>query len=85
MQVIKGDKEDALHLFAALVLAAALRAILHFIPVAGPFLAPFKGAFTANTDLGRKAILNPRSVCHNPHPKGDIQVERVEGSPYSYP
>jgi hypothetical protein len=24
-------------------------------------------------------------VCHNPHPKGDIQVERVEGSPYSYP
>jgi hypothetical protein len=24
-------------------------------------------------------------MCHNPHPKGDIQVERVEGSPYSYP
>jgi hypothetical protein len=85
MQVIKGDKEDALHLFANLVIPAALRAILHFIPVFGPFLAPLKGAFTANTDLGRKAILNPRSLCHNPHPKGDIQVERVEGSPYSYP
>ena len=83
--MIKGDKENALHLFASLVLAASLRAIFHFIPVAGPFLAPFKGAFTAQADLGRKAILDPRSVCHNPHPKGDIQVERVEGSPYSYP
>ena len=83
--MIKGDKEDALHLFASLVLAASLRAIFHFIPVAGPFLAPLKGAFAAFADLGRKAILDPRSVCHNPHPKGDIQVERVEGSPYSCP
>ncbi len=85
MQVIKGDKEDALHLFATPVIAAALRAIFHFIPVLGPLLSPFKGAFAAGTDLGRKAILDPRSMCHNPHLKGDIQVERVEGSPYSYP
>ena len=83
--MIKGDKENALHLFASLVIAAGLRAIFHFIPVSGPFLAPFKGAFAAGADLGRKAILNPRSMCHNPHPKGDIQVERVEGSPYSCP
>lgn len=79
MQVIKGDKEDALHLFAALVIAAALRAIFHFIPVFGPLLSPFKGSFTAQADLRRKAILHPRSMCHNPHPKGEIQVERVQG------
>ena len=79
MQVIKGDKEDALHLFAGLVIAAGLRAIFHFFPAAGPFFAPLKGAFAAGADLGRKAILDPRSMCHNPHPKGDIQVERVEG------
>ena len=85
MQVIKGDKEDALHLFAALVIPAALRAIFHFIPVFSPLLSPFKGAFAAQAELGRKAILYPRSMCHNPHPKGDIQVELVEGSPYSYP
>lgn len=79
MEVIKGDKEDALHLLAGLVIAAGLRTIFHFIPAAGPFLPPFKGAFAAQADFGRKAILDPRSMCHNPHPKGDIQVERVEG------
>ena len=81
--MIEGDKEDALHLFARLVLTAALRAIFHFIPVAGPFLAPFKGPFAAQADLGRKTILYPRSMCHNPHPKGDIRVERAQRSPYS--
>ena len=79
MQVIKRDKEDALHLLASLVFAADLRTIFHFIPAAGPFFPPFKGAFTAQADLRRKAILDPRSMCHNPHPKGDIRVERVEG------
>lgn len=79
MEVIKGDKEDALHLFASLVRAAGIRAIFHFIPIFGPLLPPLKGAFTAQAELGRKAILDPRSMCHNPHPKGDIQVERVEG------
>ena len=79
MEVIKGDKEDALHLFAGLVISAALRTIFHFIPVFGPFLTPFKGSFAAQADLRRKATLDPRSMCHNPHPKGDIRVERVEG------
>lgn len=79
MQVIKGDKEDALHLLSALVISAALRAIFHFIPVFSPLLPPFKGPFAAQADLRRKAILDPRSMCHNPHPKGDIRVERVEG------
>ena len=79
MQVIEGDKEDALHLFATFVIATALRAIFHFIPVFGPLLSPFKGPFAAQAELGRKAILDPRSMCHNPHPKGEIQVERVQG------
>jgi hypothetical protein len=79
MQVIERDKEDALQLFATLVIATGLRAIFHFIPIFSPLFSPFKGPFAAQADLRRKAILDPRSMCHNPHPKGDIQVERDEG------
>ena len=65
---------------------AGIRAVLHFFPVLGPLLAPFKGTSTSGTDLGCEAVLglSPVSLilCHNPHLKGLSQVERCEGLTY---
>jgi hypothetical protein len=33
-------------------------AVLHVLPIARPFLAPFEGAFTAQAGLGWEAVLD---------------------------
>ena len=40
------------------VLTAPVAAVLHFIPVFGPLLAPFKGQIAARTSLRGEAVFD---------------------------
>ena len=44
-------------LFSYFCALTFLRTILNGLPIARPFLAPFKGQATSRADLGREAVL----------------------------
>jgi len=49
---------------ASFVLSASITAVLHFIPVFGPLLAPFKGEAASLAGFRFKTILN---LCYASH------------------